>query len=282
MRIVIITAAALLAFAGCAAPVAEPSGLAVVTSTNVYGDLVEQLGGDRVSVTSLIDDPAQDPHSFEASARDQLAISQAALVIENGGGYDPFMDDLFEASGSEAILLNAFDESGLGPNEHVWYDIPAMSALVSTIAEVLIALDPDGVDQYVDNATMLQGELDALAASISDVGGVAALTEPVPAYLLEAFGLSDASPPAFTEAIEEGSDVPPAALQDMLDLVGSGTVLLLGYNSQTASSETERVREAAEDAGVPVVEFTELQPAGETYLSWMTANVDAVRAALGQ
>ena len=90
MRIVIITAVALsLALAGCAPPVAEPSGAPVVTSTNVYGDLVEQIGGDRVSVTSLIDDPAQDPHSFEASARDQLAISKAELVIENGGGYDP-------------------------------------------------------------------------------------------------------------------------------------------------------------------------------------------------
>jgi zinc/manganese transport system substrate-binding protein len=289
MRLIPLAGATALALvlAGCATP-ADPSaspgagGLAVVTVTDVYGDLVKQVGGDRVSVTSLIGDPAQDPHSFEASARDQLAISDAQLIIENGGGYDPFMDDLISASGTGAVVLNAFEESGLGPNEHVWYDLPSMSAFAGTIAETLATLDPGGADSYAANATALQGDIDALAASIPDVGGDVALTEPVPQYLLGAFGMVDVSPPAFTQAIEEGEDVPPAALQQLLDLLGGGTVALLAYNSQTASPETERVRQAAEDAGVPVVEFTELLPDGQTYLSWMTGNVEAIQAALSK
>lgn len=252
----------------------------VVASTSVYGDLVETVGGDRVSVTSLIDGPNQDPHSFEASARDQLEIARAQLIVVNGGGYDLFMADLVDASGTDALVLDAFELSGLGPNEHVWYDLPAMSALVGTIAETLIALDPDGVDDYVDNATALQQGIDELAASIPDVVGEVALTEPVPEYLLSEFGLTDASPAEFTEAIEEGDDVPPAALQELIDLLDARGVRLLAYNAQTASSETERVRAAAEKAGVPVVEFTELLPEDETYLSWMTGNVSAIEAAL--
>jgi len=281
VRTIIILGVATLALAGCAAaPAQEPSGVPVVASTSVYGDLVATVGGDRVSVTSLIDGPNQDPHSFEASARDQLAVSRAELILLNGGGYDPFMDGLVSASGTDAVVLDAFELSGLGPNEHVWYDLTAMSALTGTIADALADLDPEGADAYAANAATLQQALDELAAGIPDVGGDAALTEPVPEYLLARFGLVNVSPPAFTEAIEEGDDVPPAALQQLLDLVADGGVALLAYNAQTASSETERVRVAAEAAGVPVVDFTELLPEGQSYLAWMTANVEAITAAV--
>jgi zinc/manganese transport system substrate-binding protein len=102
----------------------------------------------------------------------------------------------------------------------------------------------------------------------------------VPAYLLAELGFDDETPAAFLEAIEEGSDVPPLALQQVLDLVASNEVALLAYNEQTASPETERVREAAEAAGLPVVSFTETLPEGQDYVSWMRANLEAVAAAL--
>ena len=91
--------------AGCAAtPPAEDDGtIRIVASTNVYGDLAMTIGGDLVSVTSIITSAAQDPHSYEASAQDQLALSRADLVIENGGGYDPFIDTLLDAAGSSAV-----------------------------------------------------------------------------------------------------------------------------------------------------------------------------------
>jgi zinc/manganese transport system substrate-binding protein len=111
-------AVATLVLAGCSAtPAADDTTdgtVAVVASTNVYGDIVEQIGGDLVSVTSLITSAAQDPHSYEASAQDQLAISKAALIIENGGGYDPFIDTLVSASGNvDAEVITASDASGL-------------------------------------------------------------------------------------------------------------------------------------------------------------------------
>ena len=91
----------------------------------------------------------------------------------------------------------------------------------------------------------------------------------------------NATPEAFTEAIEEGGDVPPLALQQTLALFDDKAVVLLAYNDQTSSPETERVRDAAETAGIPVLNFTETLPEGETYASWMTANVDQIEAAIG-
>ena len=108
---------------------------------------------------------------------------------------------------------------------------------------------------------------------------LAAITEPVPLYLLDAVGLVNVTPAAFSEAIEEGSDVAPRDLEAMLDLIGSADVVLLAYNDQTTSPQTEQVRAAAEAAGIPVVSFSETVPDGLTYPSWMSANLDAIAAA---
>jgi zinc/manganese transport system substrate-binding protein len=282
-----VLAVSALALAGCSAsPTSSDDGLVhIVASTSVYGDLASQIAGDHASVTSFIDGPTVDPHSFEASARDQLAISNADLIIENGGGYDPFMQSLVEAAGSTAPVIDAFETSGLpGPNEHVWYSFPAMATLVGAIAAELAELDPAHAADYAANRDTLGGaitDLESRANNMATEGDVA-VTEPVPVYLLGAVGLTNATPDDFTEAIEEGNDVPPLALQETLDLLSSKSVRLLAYNSQTASPETERVRQAAEDAGVPVVEFTETLPAGADYVTWMTANLDALAAALNQ
>jgi zinc/manganese transport system substrate-binding protein len=117
------SAALALALSGCAANASDADAadgtIAVVASTNVYGDIAGQIGGDLVTVTSLIDSAAQDPHSYEASAQDQLALSKAALVIENGGGYDPFIDSLLSASDNDdAVVVNAAEASGLLDADH--------------------------------------------------------------------------------------------------------------------------------------------------------------------
>ena len=115
----ILALSAVLALAGCAAePDAPGAGVVqVVASTNVYGQIVEQIGGDRVSVTSIIGTGAQDPHSYEATARDHLAVQRAQLVVENGGGYDPFIDSLLDAAGSDAIVITAVDFAPGWPGE---------------------------------------------------------------------------------------------------------------------------------------------------------------------
>ena len=311
-----------LALAGCSAstPAAdENAGLSIVASTNVYGSIAEAIGGDLVTVTSIITSAAQDPHSYEASAQDQLALSKADLVIENGGGYDPFIDTLLSASSSEAPVVNASEASGLlegdahehdddastsstdsaaeeeedheghdhieGFNEHVWYSFHGVEHVAEEIAHQLSELDADNAATYEANFTAFTGEIEALEARAealhADTEGMgAAITEPVPLYLLEAAGFTNRTPEEFSEAIEEGTDVAPAVLAQTLALFGSGSVSLLAYNSQTASNETEEVRAAAEENGVAVVEFTETMPDGADYVSWMTDNLSAISAAV--
>lgn len=304
-----------LLLAGCAAPAQEPTGVSVVASTDVYGDLVSTIGGDLVTVVSIIDSPAQDPHSYEASTQDQLAVSRADLLVMNGGGYDAFMTTLINASGSTAPVIDAVELSGLEAehadeedgehaedeeargedehghdhafNEHVWYDLHTVGDVVEEVVAELTALDEANAATYASNGNELLSGLDELESQTESLheladGRGAATTEPVPFYLLEAVGLHDDSPAEFTEAIEEGEDVPASALQEMLNLFTGDHIALLAYNSQTASPETERVREAAEAAGITVVDFTETLPEGQTYLSWMTANVAAIEAALAE
>ena len=153
----LVTAFALAATAGCGADDvgAAGDGVQVVASTNVYGDLVQTVGGDRVQVTSVIEDPSADPHSYEASARTQLAVSEADLVVENGGGYDDFMGTLLSATDATPTLLTAVDVAGLDPeaegfNEHVWYDLPAMSELTGQVADALGEIDPEGAEGYAE------------------------------------------------------------------------------------------------------------------------------------
>lgn len=293
--------------------------LSVVASTNVYGDIALAITGDLASVTSIITSAAQDPHSYEASAQDQLALSKADLVIENGAGYDPFIDTLLEASGSQAVVINATEASGLlgndsageeqgeehgdehageeapegdgdkhieGFNEHLWYSFHGMEALAAEIAHELGALDPANAAGYDSNYEAFAAELEELETRAAGLraqfeGTGAAITEPVPLYLFAEIGLKNLTPAPFSEAVEEGTDVPPLVLQEMLAVIADGSISLLAFNEQTAGPETQRVLSAAEEAGVAVVSFSETLPEGADYVSWMSDNLLAIEAALG-
>lgn len=268
--------------------------LSVVASTNVYGDIASQIGGDAVEVTSIIDSTTQDPHSFESDTRTQLAISKADLVIENGGGYDDFMDTLLGAVDTSPTVLNAVDVSGLEDsasgdgefNEHVWYDLTSVQKIADQIAADLGDALPDEADTFTANADAFNAKLDEVIQSEDDVksaheGEGVAITEPVPLYMLEDMGLENKTPEEFSEAVEEGTDLSVAVLNETLKVISSGEVELLAYNEQTASAETQKVADEAEKDDVAVVDFTETLPDGQDYVSWMTSNVEAVTSALG-
>ncbi|OII29523.1 ABC transporter substrate-binding protein [Curtobacterium sp. MMLR14_010] len=292
----LVAGAAALALTGCATSSASSDAsddgtVRVVASTNVYGSIVESIGGDHVQVTSILNDPSQDPHSFESSAKTQLAVSKADLLIENGGGYDDFMTTLAKSSNTTADTINVVELSGLDSggsaefNEHVFYSYPTMVKLVADVAKRLGELDSADEATFTENADALTTKLQDLESQTAAVektvdGEKVAYTEPVPGYLFDAMGLDNVTPPDFSEAIEEGDDVPPAALNDTIKLFSGGEAKLLAYNEQTSSPETEQVEKAAKDADVPVVGVTETLPKGEDYVSWQQANIDAVQAAL--
>jgi zinc/manganese transport system substrate-binding protein len=265
----------------------------IVASTNVYGDIASQIGGSAVAVTSIIDDPDKDPHEYQADAQNQLALSKARIVIENGGGYDDFVDTMLSsANNSSATVLNAANISGIDQkpadgefNEHVWYDMPTVSKVVDQLTDALKTADPADAAIFTANAAAFQAKLDTIEATeaatkAESAGKGAAITEPVPLYMLTAMGLTNKTPEAFSEAIEEGTDVAPDVLSQTLALFSSNSVDVLAYNSQTSGPQTEAVLTAAKAAGVPVVPVTETLPAGDDFISWMTGNVNAITAAV--
>ncbi len=270
------------------APAATGAGLAVVASTNVWGDVVAQVGGDLVDVTSIISDPSADPHSYEANARTQLAISHAALIVANGGGYDDFVDTMVAALPTQPPVIHAVDVIATGEeNEHVWYDLPGVQKVADTLATQLGALDHDHAATYTANAQAFDDEVGGIEQQVADLkaahaGAPVAITEPVPLYLLDEAGLVNATPPDFSEAVEEETDVPPAVLAETLALFADHAVDALVYNAQTTGPQTEQVLSAAKDAGIPVVPVTETLPAGTDYVGWMTSNVAAIGDALGR
>ena len=317
-----LAAASALSLAGCAGGTAAgdggDGGVAVVASTNVYGQIAEQLGGDLVEVTSIVSNESQDPHSFEPSARDQLSVAKADLIIENGGGYDAFIDALIESSGAEAPVVTAVEYSHDWPeneghdaesageaedhadheghdheghdhvegfNEHVWYDPHTVAHLAEGIAAELAELDPDNADVFAANAEAFVAEVEGLEASLADIAGAhegaeVFVTEPVPAYLIAAAGLANVTPDAFTEAVEEGQDVAPATLLESIARFEDGDVKLVITNTQTAGAETAQIVGEADGRGIPSVAFSETLPEGQTYISWMQANIEALSAAL--
>lgn len=292
----------------------------VVASTNVWGSVAAAVAGDRADVTSIISDPSSDPHSFEASPRDAAAITDADLVVYNGGGYDEFIDDVltstpgkktvdaFSLYGAETDLHgdhaaesdhaahaastapaeSAAEHAGhdhSGVNEHVWYDIPTVDAVAKQIATELGTIDPVNSAAYTANAAAFHEQLHGVTAI---TGGVAqahsqapvAQTEPIAHYLLVATDLRDETPEDFTKAVEDGHDPPPAAVAATRDLLEAKKVKVLLYNSQTQDKTTQNIRDAAESAGIPVVEVTETLPDGLDYIQWQTRTAEALAAAL--
>ncbi|MDI2034979.1 Metal ABC transporter substrate-binding lipoprotein [Paenarthrobacter nitroguajacolicus] len=293
--------------AGANSP-SSSGAIEVVTSTNVYGDIVKAIGGDKVDVKAIITKTSQDPHSYEASAQDKLVISKAKLVVENGGGYDEFLHKIADDTkiGHEN-MISAVEVSGLAPegeahsdeahsedghthdhgdfNEHVWYNLDTMGKLADAVAGKLGSLDAGSASTFTGNAAAFKAKLAELTAKLDAVKSTeaqapVAITEPVPLYLLEAAGLENKTPEAYSAAVEEGTDVPPAVMKETTDLLSAGSVRFLAYNEQTAGPQTEAVKRAAEAARVPVLNFTETLPEGKDYIQWMTDNVDSVSSAL--
>jgi zinc/manganese transport system substrate-binding protein len=290
-------AALLLAGCGAAAPTPDQARApaageraSVIASTNVYASIVSAVGGDRVEVRALINDPAADPHSYESTPADAAAVAGADLVVYNGGGYDDWMARLLEAAGGNRAVVDVAEVSGLATggdvNEHFWYSLPTAQELAGTVATRLGTADPAHAAEFTANAgsfTDRVGELQARAQAIGAAapGARVAVTEPVPGYLIESAGLVDVTPPEFAEAIEEDTDPPAAVVSETLALFGPDPVRALIVNAQTETPTTDQVRQAAQTGGVPIVEMTETLPAGATdYLSWMGSQVDALAAAV--
>ena len=287
-----LLAAGLVASLAACAPPADPSAddeLRIVASTNVYGDLASTIAGPDAVVTSIIDDPSADPHGFEANPRVQLDLAEADLVIANGGGYDDFVDEMLEASGNTtAVVIHAYD---LGrqhvidaQNEHVWYDYTTMGDLVHAIQVALNEISGRDADRDARGRALADDIRDLFTRLVDlapdHIGEGYVMTEPVPFYLLRTPGLLNLTPPEFSEAIEEDTDVPPALLQEVLNLIPQAAVVVV--NEQTGGPQTDAVIEMAGESDVPWFAVSETLPEGEDYVSWQSGIIDLLEDALNR
>jgi zinc/manganese transport system substrate-binding protein len=263
----------------------------VLGTENFYADLLAQIGGPRVTASSILNDPSADPHEYEASPATAKLVADSKLVIVNGIGYDDFMEKLLGASTKpDRVVVNVQDVLGVKDdvNVHVWYDPTTMPKVADAAATALARLDPQNAayfsaqkDKYLAALKPVSDKISSLKAKYS--GTPIAFTENVAGYLTEAIGLKVLTPPEFMEAIESGTDPAPADVAEERDLLTGHKVKALVYNSQVTSPLTEQIRDLAVKSNVPVVAVAETIPPGfKTFQEWQLAELDDLEKALAK
>jgi zinc/manganese transport system substrate-binding protein len=281
-------AGALIALVIATAGVHAHAQIRIVAAENFYGDVARQIGGSDAAVTSILANPDQDPHEFEASPSTARALADAAVVIYNGAGYDAWAAKLLAASPSasrQTIVVAELVHKKPGDNPHLWYDPRTVSALAGALADTLARLDPAHRADYRSRLARFEQSMAPLASQIaalrrSYAGTPVAATEPVFGYMADALGL-DMRGRRFQLAVmndTEPSAADTAAFEHQLYAKG---VKVLIYNSQTSDALTRRMRALAQQAGIPVVGVTETEPQGKDYQAWMRSQLDALDRALG-
>jgi zinc/manganese transport system substrate-binding protein len=282
-------ATALLVAPSAATAASHPPVVQVVAAENFWGSIASQLGGSDVSVTSLITNPNADPHLFESNATDAAKLAQARVVIENGVGYDTFMQSLLAADGTHPTIVTAasvLHVTGSDPNPHLWYDIPKVPRVAAAITAALTKADPTAGPAFRRNLARFDASLAPIITTLSTIahtfhGAPVAYTERVPGYLLADAGLSVRTPVGFATAVEQGTDPGPADTIAMQGLITGHRIAVLLYNVQTVTPVTAQIRQLARKNHVPIVGVAETLPTSfRTYQQWQQSQASALLRAL--
>jgi zinc/manganese transport system substrate-binding protein len=263
-----------------------------VGAENEYANVIAQVGGPYVKVIAIESNPNTDPHSFEASPSVAEAVSAARLVVQNGVGYDTFMEKIESASPSSSRrVIDVQKLLGLGdstPNPHLWYAPRTMPAVARALAADLSALEPAHAAYFRASALAFERSLTPWYQAIKQFardypGAPVATTEPVGDYMLEAAGTINLTPFELQADIMNGVDPAPQDVTLQSELLARHRVKVFVYNQQVTDSLTQGFLEAAKRDGVPVVGVYETMPTpGYDYQSWMLAETLALRRALAE
>jgi len=286
VRLFVALLLAKLAVLTAVAPAADAK-IAVVAAENFYGNVAEQIGGDRVSVVSILNNPDQDPHLFEVSPAVIRQVAAARVVVYNGAGYDPWIEQVLSATAKPdrvAIVAADLIHRKSGDNPHLWYDPIAMPIVARSLASAFAAADPAHKDEYAARLSAFLATLaplDAKIAAIRDkyAGAAVTATEPVFGAMAKALKLSMANE-RFQLAVM--NDTEPSARdvaafeRDLKDR----KVRVLFYNKQAVTKLVEHLVALARASKIPVVGITETAPAGLSYQDWMQNELDETDRAL--
>jgi zinc/manganese transport system substrate-binding protein len=286
-RITVLLGLAIGAFAGLAQSAVAEGPIAIVAAENFYGDIARQIGGSDVVVTSILNNPVEDPHEFEAAPSTARAVSEARLIILNGAGYDPWMEALVKASKSAAstvIVVADLIGRHSGDNPHIWYDPETMPAVAAVLAKNLAALDPAHRGDYNLRLAKVTASFAPIAAKIAAIkakfaGLPVAATEPVFGDMAKALGF-DMRDKEFQWAVMNGTEPSVGDVARLQHDLATGAVKLFFYNSSVNDEISQRMRAIAVAAKVPIIGVSETMPPSQSYQEWITGELDAVAAAL--
>jgi zinc/manganese transport system substrate-binding protein len=277
---------------GCASSLALGSNgkIVAVGAESEYADVIQQIGGKYVQASAIMSNPNTDPHTFEASAATGRLVNASQLVVQNGLGYDTFMDTIENAvpdsSRHTIVVQKLLGLPDSTPNPHLWYKPGVMAMVAQTVAQNLAAIQPGHASYFQANAKAFTRSLSTWTSAIAALaasypGTPVATTEPVADYLLQAAGADNRTPWAFQADIMNGTDPSAQDVAVERNLFTKHEVKVFLYNQQVTDSLTESFIALARANGVPVVGVYETMPEpGYHYQSWMLAEVRALRAAV--
>jgi zinc/manganese transport system substrate-binding protein len=279
-----LTSELYLALLVAATPCA-PAHAEIVAAESVYADIARQVTGPSVPVAAILRNPSGDPHQFEPTPSVAREVADAALVIENGIGYDSWIDRLLpRGRGQQRIVIADLLHRRPGDNPHLWYDPAAMPALVRALAQDLGAASP--ADRAAISARA-EATLASLAALHDHVlvlrakfaGTPVAATEPVFGPMLGALGLVDHHA-RFELAVMNGTEPRASDVVAIEDDLRAHRLRVLITNAQSTDTEAMRLAGVARSENIPLVAITETLPPGKTYQAWISAELDALQSAL--
>jgi zinc/manganese transport system substrate-binding protein len=289
----LLAAGWLLALAACASGATATGGagtVRVVAAENFWGSIAAQLGGAHVRVTSIIANPATDPHDYEPSVRDARAFAGASYAIVNGAGYDAWAQQSLDANPDSArVELDVGRLAGRKPgdNPHLWYNPAIVGQVAARMTADLKRLDPADAayfdqQQAAFTTVALKPYTDLIATLKARYTGTpVGATESIFADMAAALGLDLVTPPTLMTAIAEGGDLTAADKATMNQQITQKQIAVLVFNAQNTTSDVNGFVSAARAAGIPVVAITEtLSPANVTFEAWQVAQLQALQAAL--
>ena len=293
LALLLVAAAAAGCGSSSSASSSNPAGQIQVTAAeNFWGSIATQLGGNKVGVTSIITNPDTDPHTYQPTASDGRALTTSRFVIYNGIGYDPWAPKILSTNSSSGqTVLNVGQLVGVpdGGNPHRWYSPTDVQTVINTITADYKKIDPSDAGLFdAQNQSYVNGALAQYNQLIDQIksrysGVPVGASESIFAPLAQALGLDLLTPPAFLEAISEGTD-PTAQDKATIDnQINRRQIKVYVYNSQNATPDVQAQVKEAKAAGIPVTTITEtLAPKTATFQTWQSRQLQDLATALNK
>ena len=254
------------------------SKIQVVASLDFYGEVAKAVGGNKVSVQSIINNPAVDPHDYEPTTKVGKSVASADLVVASGIGYDGWMDKVVKSADKSKNYLRVADDlmnKKEGDNEHIWYDPRTMPKLANTLADKFAKKDPADKATFKANAKKYIASLDDLNTWINKLkskvnGQLVDVSEPVFGYALDYLGYK-VNDDHFSKSTEDGTDYSAKDIHGIETDIKEKKIAFFVNNIQASSKTVNQLVKLAEQNNVPVLKVTETLPKGKNYRTWMTS-----------